>query len=230
MTCHEFKNWLINKDILDEKGEELAKAHLDDCERCRKIYMIDSHVESRIKDSLKEVEIPHRLRSRIELDILSTTERKNFTQAHWKKILPAFAMAALLIIFINPFTTRFESIEEIGSDAVENHLEEGMTMAFKRGEGIDISRWFEGRLGFRVSPPDLESQGFQFLGGRKCALGKNDVAYLFYEKTGKKVSLFIINSEDLSFELKTERMYNITLRECDVKIWKATDQVYAMVE
>jgi anti-sigma factor RsiW len=228
MECHNFKKWVINKDILDESVEKAAREHLEMCERCRKLYTMDARIEAQIKEELREVEAPGGLLSRIEMDIQSTDKVKMFTHLSWKKLIPAVAVAALLLIFLNPFAGGFKSIEEIGSLAVDNHLDKDMTMAFRAGEVRDVSRWFEDRLGFRVSNPNLEQQGFRFLGGRKCSLGGNDAAYLFYEKAGEKVSLFIIDPSDLNFSMGV-KMSNISFRGCDIKIWKEGDQVYAMV-
>lgn len=228
MECHNFKKWLINKDILDERAETAARDHLRMCERCRKLYTMDAQIEAQIKEGLKEVEVPDGLLSRIEMDIQSTDKGKMFTHFTWKRVIPTLAVAALLFILFNPFAGGFKSIEEIGSLAVDNHLDKNMTMAFRAEEVKDVSRWFVDRLGFRVSNPNLEQQGFRFLGGRKCRLGGNDAAYLFYEKAGEKVSLFIIDPSDLNFNMGV-RMSKISFRGCDIKIWKEGDQVYAMV-
>ena len=116
-------------------------------------------------------------------------------------MVPAVAMAALLILFLNPFAGRFRSVQEIGILAVDNHLK-NLSMNFKAGEVRDVPRWFKDRLGFKISVPDLAGQGLQFIGGRKCYLGKNEVAYLLYEKAGERVSLFIIEPDDVNFKMK----------------------------
>jgi hypothetical protein len=204
MNCHEFKEWLINKDILDQRVRANAGEHLQMCERCKKVYELDSQGEARIKESLRKVELPEGLLARIEVDIQSTDEGKFITHFSWKILVLGLVAAALLFVILNPFPGRFKSIEEIAMLAGETHLS-NPAMAFRAGEVIDVPGWFEDRLGFKVSVPDLEKEGFQFLSGRECPLGKKDVAHLFYEKEGERVSLFIINPGDLAFDVEQGR-------------------------
>jgi anti-sigma factor RsiW len=93
-----------------------------------------------------------------------------------------------------------------------------------------VSGWFSDKLGFPVSLPKYNIQGATFLGGRECLLGKEKAAYLFYEKRGKRVSLFIIHARDLGITLKGERVYNVSDKEHDVKVWREGDLVYALVK
>jgi anti-sigma factor RsiW len=229
MECCGFKEWLTNKEILDEGVEVTAREHLEKCERCNKLYMLDSQIEAQIKEGLEQEDPPDGLLARIEMNIQAEKEGEFVKRFPWKRLLPAVAVAALLLIILNPFARRFSSVEEIGTLAVESHLK-NLAMTFKAGEVVDVPRWFEDKLGFEVSMPDLERRGLLFLGGRECKLDRNDVAYLFYEKEGEKVSLFLIDPEDLSFNLEPARTYYMSARGCDVKVWRERNRVYAMVE
>lgn len=113
---------------------------------------------------------------------------------------------------------------------MENHLDNDMAMAFRAGEVRDVSRWFKERLGFQVTLPDIEKQGYQLIGGRKCLLGKKDVAYLLYVKAGEKVSLFTIEAKSLNFNMEEAGIYDLSIEGCGGKVWKRGEQVYVMVE
>jgi len=229
MICHDFKDWLINRDMLDERIEGTAREHLEICERCRKLYRMDSRVEAQLAHGLREIDVPDGLYSRIEMDIQSATKDKPALHLTWKILAPAVAMAALVLLIFNPFAGKFRGVEEIALLAVEDHLRD-LTMTVKAEQVTDITGWFEERLGYKISIPDLGSQGFQFVGGRKCRLGGKDVGYLLYEKNGERASLFIIQDRDLNFRMEAAGTYNLTLKECHVKIWKQEKQVYALVE
>jgi len=60
-------------------------------------------------------------------------------------------------------------------------------------------------------------------------LKKRDVAYLFYEKQGHINSLFILNQNDLGFEMADGAEYKDVNRGCPINIWKENSQVYALV-
>jgi hypothetical protein len=72
-------------------------------------------------------------------------------------------------------------------------------------------------------------QGIRLLGGRECYLGKKKAAYLFCEKSGKKVSVFAIAAKDLSFTLEEGKTYFIQDQEHEIKIWKENNMVFALV-
>jgi hypothetical protein len=59
---------------------------------------------------------------------------------------------------------------------------------------------------------------------------KMDSNDLFYEQQGKKVSLFIINPTDLSFDLAGERSYLLQDQVHDVNIWEEGRVIYALVK
>lgn len=229
MNCEDFKQWIDNRDFYDEIWAKDAGKHIKQCDACENLHIMDTRIESRIRDALKKIDPPERLVARIEMNIQSAEKERLFNRFQWKILAPAFAVAALLFIVLNPFNGRFRSFDEIGTLAVQDHLND-LPMTFRTGESKDASRWFKDRLGFQISLPDLESLGFQIKGGRKCRLGSNDVAYLLYEKEGKKSSLFIIDYGDLNFRIEEKGTYNMSEQGYDVKVWKYRHQVYAMVK
>jgi len=201
------------------------------CEECKKIAVIDSLIEDRIRAELCQVDPPSELFTRLEMDIRLAEREKGDNLFSWKKFVPALTIAALLLaIVLNPFSGRIGSLDQISSLALANHLDSDLRMVFRAGDITDVLDWFSGKLGFPVSLPKLNIQGSTFLGGRECLLGKEKAAYLYYEKRGKRASLFIIHVRDLSIPLKGERVYNVSDKGHDVKVWKEGDLVFALVK
>lgn len=229
MECNGFRDWLINRDMFDNGVEATAMEHLVACEGCRRLFAMDSRIEARVKEGMKEVEVPDGLWTRIEMDLRPEKRNRPVVRLPWKGLVPAFTVAILLLLFFNPFGGKFASIDEIERHAIKDHLN-NLTMTFKAEEVRDVTGWFSRRLGFRISVPDLEEKGFQLVGGRKCRFGNNDVAYLLYKKGGKRASLFIIDAEDLNFTMAPHRTYSMSEKGMHVKVWTAADQVYTMVE
>jgi hypothetical protein len=56
------------------------------------------------------------------------------------------------------------------------------------------------------------------------------VAYLFYKRCGQKISLFIIDPDDLDVEMEEMSSYSVSRSGCNVKIWFERNQVYAIAE
>ncbi len=237
MNCNEFKTWLSNKDISDAGVAEETKMHMEGCALCKKLYSMDSLIEAQIKEGLKKTDPPKRLFARIEMNLQSTKEDKasdhftltRFAGAWWKILAAPVAVAAVLFFVLYPFSKGFESLEEIGKLAVNDHLS-NLAMTFNAGEISDIPGWFENRIGYGIRIPDLAKQGLTFSGGRKCHLGNRDAAYLLYEKEGKRASLFIIKTADLNFKMENTGRYHITQSGCDIQFWKNAKLLYAMVE
>ncbi len=228
MNCSEFKQWLDNTDLSDKGASAEAGKHTDNCGACKKLHTLDSLLEAKIRNGLEMAAPPERLINRIDMNIRSAENEKSGEKAAWKKAAYAFAAAAMVLIILNPFSTKFQGMDEISALTVKDHTA-NLSMAFKAGEIRDVPRWFEDKLGFAISMPDLKTHGLKLLGGRKCHLGGNDVAYLFCEKEGKKISLFIMDADDLDFDMEEKCVYSMTVSDCDVEVWKRTDLVYAMV-
>ncbi len=229
MTCNEFGEWLTSKNIYDERQTDSAREHREICKQCERLYRLDAQLELRLQEGLRNVEPPARLLARIEMNAQSVTKQDRFfAHVAWKILVPAVAIAAMFVIFLAPFAGRFHNVQEIGALAVDNHLKD-LSMTFKAGGPQNVSRWFEDKLGFVIAAPDLTEQGLHLIGGRKCRLGKNDVAYLFYEQAGKRVSLFIIEPDDISFTMKQAETYSLSERGCEVKVWKEAQLLYVLV-
>ncbi len=237
MDCKRFKEWLINKDVSDQAATQSANVHMESCDTCKTLFQIDNTMETLIFNGLKKADPPQRLIDKIELDLETAAlyqqpgrnKLKASFKKHWKKMVPAFATAAILILMLNIYPAGFKDIEEIGLYAVKDHLA-NLQMTFNADDGVDVSNWFEGRLGYRILTPDFDNKVFQFIGGRKCHIGNSDVAYLLYNKSGERVSLFIFSSKEVDFNMGERGKYVLTQEGCDVQIWENSDLIYALVE
>ncbi len=147
----------------------------------------------------------------------------------WKTITPAVATACLLLfVVLNPFAGKLDAIEDLVAYSVANHLNAEMKMEFRSLSPVNASVWFSEKLGFVVKLPDLTSLGLEFLGGRKCALGKTIAAHLYCISKGKKASLFLINADDAAFDITGNRKYVVEDSGLTVTIWKESKMIYAL--
>ncbi len=237
MKCDDFKKWFAEREFHGESLAAKAAAHMERCDACKSLYTVDSAIETGIRSGLRKVAPPERLLDRIEMNVQSSGDESFLARFKWKRISTPWrtafaaplAVAVMLLLVFTPFSGGFNSPEELGDLAVIDHMD-NLAMAFTAGDIGDVPGWFEQKVGFKVHPPDMSSLGLRFKGGRKCHLGKTDVAYLFYDKNGERVSLFIINSEDCDFDMNDDEKYDLMLRGCKLRLWKEANLLYAMVE
>jgi len=230
MNCIEFKTWILDINAHDQSSAQEAKSHMALCPKCEKLYALDQLVEVQINGSLEKIDPPADLYTRIKLDIPSAPSKKRGSAVRWRMLAPALAAAVIvfLVLFNSP-GGQIRDMDHIGSLALVNHLDDRQGLAFKAGEIKDVATWFIKRIGFAAAAPNLSGQGYVFQGGRQCKLGPNGAAYLFYEKNGKKCSLFIINPDDLKFKVKKDKKYSLAEKNHDINVWAEKGLVYAMV-
>ena len=232
MNCQEFKHWLINQDATAEYTSRQAKDHIQICQTCEKLYQNDLTLDATLRKGMQTVEPPAGLIMRVRHKIESETRPQpfRFLRISWRTAVPALSMVALvLVVLLNPFSGHLQTIDEVVAHSIENHLDTGMEMAFRAGEVSDIGQWFTQRLEYVVRLPDLKQLELNLLGGRECALGKIDTALVLCKSKGKRVSLFVINQNDVGLRFDKERIYTVEQGEYKVKLWKDSGMVYAMV-
>ena len=139
-------------------------------------------------------------------------------------------MAVLvLVMLLNPFAGHLQTVDEVAALSIANHLDTDMAMAFRAGEISDVGQWFTQRLAYAVRLPDLNRLGLTLLGGRECALGKIDAALLICKSKGKRVSLFVINQQDVGLRFDKDQKYTVEEGGYRVQFWKESGVVFAMV-
>ena len=165
MNCKELQEWLSNRDLFEDDVSDMIETHLETCAVCKKLYAVDSILEAKIRDGLKKEDVPERLLSRIEMNMTSVEMEgiftrflqsvfKKITNVPWVKIVPPFALAVLLLLFVNPFGPGFSSMDEIGTYAATDHMG-NLSMAFAAENTNDVSGWFENEMGFKIAVPDI---------------------------------------------------------------------------
>ena len=232
VNCQDFKQWLKNQDSEDQKAFRQVKDHLQVCRTCEALYQTDMALDEMLKNGMQTVDPPPGLivRARRKIESESRLRPFGFLSVSWKTAVPALSMAALvLVILLNPFSGHLQTVDEMAALSIANHLDADMKMAFRAGEVSNVDQWFTQRLKYAVRLPDLNRLELNLLGGRKCTFGKIDAALVFCKSKGKRVSLFVIDQNDVGLRFDQQRIYTIEQGEYKVKLWKESGMVYAMV-
>ncbi len=228
MDCKRFEEWLAVREPSDKAGWQVASEHAADCPVCARLLDADDRLEAVLSKELCCEQAPERLRSSVAL-IAREPQPRSRPRRTWL-VLPPAALAGLTLFLLvfNPFASEFTSIENIARLAEKNH-HVGYTMQFHATEILDVAAWFRDRVPFEVVLPELAEKGYEFLGGRKCSIGRRDAAYLSYNKDGKRYSLFELDAADVRVEMVEAQTYLYPVGDCVVEIWKAGDRVFALV-
>jgi anti-sigma factor RsiW len=232
VNCQEFKQWIVNQDSTDEHAFRQVRDHIQVCQSCEALYQNDQALDAMLKKGMQTVDPPPGLAARARHKIESESRPRSFRfpKVSWKTAVPALSMAALvLVMLLNPFSGNLQTVDELVALSIANHMDTGMEMAFRAGEVNNIDHWFTQRLEYAVRLPDLNRLGLNLVGGRKCAFGKIDAALLFCKSKGKRVSLFVIDQNEVDLRFDKERIYTVEEGEFKVKLWKKSGMVYAMV-
>jgi len=229
MKCIEFKNWLFNRDNLDRELPPRAKEHIEGCTSCRKLNFLDESLDNALKNEFLAEDLPPGVIHRIDTDI----QKKSLpwiSNIDIQKVIPVAAISFSVLFFTLFYLPGdFRNLQHISSEAVQYHLKSEFDMDFDTANIKEGNRTLSESLGFKVLIPDFSTQGYQLIGGRKCVLGKREVAYIFYEKQGQINSLFILNPDDLDFVMAEGAEYKDVNKGCPISIWKTNSQVYALV-
>ena len=223
---------LINQDSADENASMQIEDHIQVCQTCEALYKTDMALETMLRKGMQTVEPTPGLieRTRRKIESEPRPQPIRFLRISWKTMVPALTMAALVVVILfNPFSASLQTVDEVVTHSIANHMDTGMQMTFEAGEVADINQWFTRRLGYAVRLPDLQQLGLSLVGGRKCALGKISAALLFCKSKGKRASLFMIDPDDVAFGLDDKRKYIVEQGGHKVTLWKDSGVVYATV-
>ena len=231
-NCQKFKQWLNNQEFADENASREAKNHIQDCLTCAKLYQSDLALDKMIIKGMQSEDPPPGLigRARHNIESQAPTRQFSFLNVSWKTAVPALSIAALVLaMLLNPFSGNLQSVDEVVAHSITNHLDTSMGSAFQTEEVGDVGQWFTQRLGYTVRLPDLKKLELELLGGRKCSLGKTNVALLYCNSKGKRASLFVIDQNDVDKWFSNERSYVVKEGDYRVTLWKESGMVYAIV-
>ncbi len=230
MKCIEFKKWLYNRETFDREAPPAAKAHLKTCSSCRKLNLLDKDLDNIVNNEFLAEEVPPGVVHRIEADIQKKNSTALLSNFYIQKMILTVAVSfVVLVLTLYILPGDFKDLQHISNEAVEYHLKSEYDITFNKNKINEGNKILNETLGFKVVIPNLSARGYQLLGGRKCVLGKKEVAYIFYEKQGHINSLFILNQNDLGFEMAEGAEYKDVNKGCPIIIWKENSQVYALV-
>lgn len=190
------------------REEELSvRFHLDECASCRAKVKMFLALKDTIVHNVASHPVPPTLRKAISAQMRPAW--RSFLLHPWR-VRPALALVVLLVVIIGAGWWWKRSGERMGYAAitqalVAEHIQYTHTpdsLEITSADPGAVSAWFQDRVPFAVRIPPL-SHG-RLLGGRLCTpLGRLGAA-VFYERDGRRISLFTLALDVLPPEERNE--------------------------
>jgi anti-sigma factor RsiW len=188
--------------------EELVR-HLDSCDSCRaRVASLRAfkHGVSRLEGRARP---PEAVFARV--DALRFRSEPRMSRARVKAI---WISAALLVVGL-AFAAGRSWLEtdyagSLADELIADHMKyvpEAMPAEVASGEAEDVQRFFEGKVAFQPVVPSLE--GASLLGGRLCRIRGYHEQLLFYERDGRKLSLYVSNRPGTRAECRGNHGYRV---------------------
>ena len=215
-------------------------AHIAGCAACRGLLELEGAFRELYVERLRPDQAPPALRRRVERlfrDRLKVADAGRLHRGR-RRLVVAAVMALTLGIALGmafqSLVTRRDTVETLVDAALDQHqkLVRGVLPADISGvtpKGAEA--WFQRRLSFNVSLPDLRNEGLTFLGGRISHLGSVEVAALGYRVEDQHVSLFILPETTYRrLGFRAEPKFKVLKRHgYDVIVWQSHGMGYALV-
>jgi anti-sigma factor (TIGR02949 family) len=192
---------------LDGVDREAIERHLVGCSGCSRRVHVQNRFRAAVRAHLHRPEVPFTLRRRIE-DALASQPIAPRRWPAWMsmpRIVPA-AAAVFLIVAITGTVRRSNSMVRELAEGTYNNKQ--MPMDVTGSDCGSIASWFQGRLGFPVHAPALDS-GTTCQGGRLVNVGERPAAYLVYLRPdGHRVTFLVFDPRDQPIESHERRVVN----------------------
>ncbi len=100
---------------------------------------------------------------------------------------------------------------------------------------VALKKWFQGKVDFRLPLKGAEIDGYRLVGSRLCYFLNRRLSALMYERSGARISLYVMTGEDLDIPEGTwepaasRQIASFAVENYRNLIWQNGDLVYALV-
>jgi len=242
VTCEELRACLdayLDRE-LDVAHSLDAQGHLAFCMDCQWAYAKEQELRALMKTRLRREAAPRELHARIRASLAAADRLSSWAHVgrslRWAA-LPALALVLLALAFglravIAP------SLPPVVSELVSQHQVYSRLDAPAEIVSADrdaVAGWLQRRARFEVPVPDFSPAGIRLVGARLSSLSDREVAYLLYEKGGRRVSLFAFARRGIPLpttgwiEVGDSHFYVTTVRGLEMVLWAQGELAYGLV-
>jgi anti-sigma factor RsiW len=193
--CRESLNALID-DELDAAAAVDVRAHLADCADCRREHAVLADTSRQLKEGLVRHAAPDVLKARLRNSLAQSRpfdERPERRARSWITLAAAGVAIAIVSSGITLAVSRQTARPSAGEEVLSSHLRSlmpGHLTDVASTNQHNVKPWFNGRVDFSPSVPNLDSLGFPLLGGRLDYVNDRPVAVVVYGRREHKISVY----------------------------------------
>lgn len=210
VECEEVQEslqWMLD-DELDEMVVSGLEGHIEACAGCRSLLQQEGRLRLALRDAAESVRAPLRLRRRLD-ETLAAEQRRT---SPWVRYWPMAAAAAVLLAFVWRGSDD-PSLSELREVAARHAGD--LPMDVVAAEIGPIRSYLSGQLPFNLRLDDIadSSEEPRELGGRVMRLNNHDTAYLRFDSSRGRVSVFVHEGQKGSLALEGGHSYRAGKRQ-----------------
>lgn len=192
--CRDSLNALVD-DELDPVTAADVRAHLADCADCQREHQVLADTSALLKDGLVRHVAPDVLKARLRSALAqpSPYDEPVRRRRSWVPLVAAGVMIAFASSAITLVATRRQPEPAAANEVLASHLRSlmpGHLTDVASTNQHNVKPWFNGRVDFSPSVPNLDSAGFPLVGGRLDYVGGRPVAALVYGRRQHMISVY----------------------------------------
>lgn len=219
MNCEQARK-LLNAYHDGELGVEQileVENHLETCPDCAQAYEALRGLSGAIRQKATYFEAPDTLRRRLT---------KPAAPPWWQRYaLPTVSFAALAAA-IAIVSFRGPSAPGLETALLEDHvrsLQADHLFDVASSNRHTVKPWFQGKLEFSPSVPDLAPQGFPLVGGRLVYIDHRPAAALVYKRAKHVINVFVLPESKGEVPNDREGYHVLTWKMGDLDYWAISD-------
>lgn len=195
MSCEwRSKTSLYADEELEGAAQQELTAHLRDCAECSEALAEQLAFKKSVRLAGNQFNAPPELHAAAFRQLHPRSSASSF----WKWLSAAAAFAVVVLAFMlvagNP-----KPEEPILAGLVDQHI-----TALASANPVDVvsedrhtvKPWFQGKLGFTFTPPELAGSSFKLIGGKVVYVQQRPGAELLYTAGAHKISVFVFKATD----------------------------------
>lgn len=220
MSCESFLPILrdyVDRE-LDAADAEGVKRHIAECPSCAARVQAEIELKQAVRSRARVGPAPAGLFGQI-LGKLHREEAQGWRPSR-RRLVFAGAVG-LLAVAIGILLSAGSETSRLTVELIDDHIRY-LVSAVPAEAGTDdpsaAERWLEGQLNLAVPVPRFGADGPRLLGARRCYVLDRQVALLFYEHDGDRLSLFVMDDQGL--DLAGMSRVDILETECAMQSYK----------
>ena len=218
MNCHDAQ--LVMHGYLDGELDPSVslqyEQHAGECPACSKALAEQQAISSEMKADSLYFKAPARLQERLRASLQNQSSARPI-RFPWRWVAAAACVVFCIGIgFLLAQIMSKPSVQErLTQEVASAHIRSMQAKHIVDIEGPDrhiVKPWFNGKLDFAPSVPNLEKEGFPLVGGRLDYLNGRPVAALVYKRREHIINFFVwpdSGNESRDFQRETRQGYHL---------------------